>query len=70
MVLSNRLQSKMSLFLVSPRSFYSEQWTPFILLYDEEDPVYWVEVSCFPFRFFSLPALLLYIGNSVMHVTS
>ncbi|KAL5105663.1 Dipeptidyl peptidase 8 [Taenia crassiceps] len=43
MVLSNRLQTKMSLFLVSPRSFYSGQWTPFILLCDEEDPVYWVE---------------------------
>ncbi|KAL5964644.1 Dipeptidyl peptidase 8 [Taenia solium] len=43
MVLSNRLQSKMSLFLVSPQSFYSGRWIPFILLYDEEDPVYWVE---------------------------
>ncbi|VDM34194.1 unnamed protein product [Hydatigera taeniaeformis] len=43
MLLSNRLQSKMSLFLVSPRSFYTERWTPFIHLIDEEDPVYWVE---------------------------
>nr|CDS22418.1 Dipeptidyl peptidase 9 [Echinococcus granulosus] len=43
MVLSNRLQSKMSLFLISPRSFYTGEWTPFVRLYDEEDPVSWVE---------------------------
>ncbi|VDN96647.1 unnamed protein product [Rodentolepis nana] len=44
MILSNRLQTKMSLFLVSPRSFYEGEWTPFIHLRDEEDATYWVEV--------------------------
>nr|CDS26341.1 Dipeptidyl peptidase 9 [Hymenolepis microstoma] len=44
MILSDRLQTKMSLFLVSPRSFYEGEWTPFIHLRDEEDATYWVEV--------------------------
>lgn len=45
MVVSNRLQTRMSLFLVSPRSFYECEWTPFIHLRDEEDMTYWVEVG-------------------------
>ncbi|VUZ44401.1 unnamed protein product [Hymenolepis diminuta] len=50
MILSNRLQTRMSLFLVSPRSFYESEWMPFIHLRDEEDMAYWVEVhDCLQF---------------------
>uniref|UniRef100_A0A5K3FJA9 Dipeptidyl peptidase 9 n=2 Tax=Mesocestoides corti TaxID=53468 RepID=A0A5K3FJA9_MESCO len=46
--LSNRLQSKMSLFLIPPDSFIDRSagqiaWKPFVRLHDEEDATYWVE---------------------------